>query len=44
MGNFLKENLLWILIPFLIVVLGVAALILMTGDQGTDTGFVYNVF
>ena len=45
MLGFLKENLLWILIPMLLVILGVAALLYFTGrDQGADSGFVYPVF
>lgn len=45
MGDFFKEYFYWILVPFLLVVLSVAALIYFTSqDQGADTGFVYNVF
>jgi hypothetical protein len=44
MLDFFKENLFWILVPFVLVVGGVLALLYLTQDPGADNGFVYNVF
>ncbi|HKX46563.1 MAG TPA: hypothetical protein VJP77_07660 [Planctomycetota bacterium] len=44
MKDFLKENLLWILVPFVVVVGGVLVLLFgMGGEEGAQP-FVYNVF
>ena len=45
MLDFIKENLLWIVVPFVLVVAAVGILLYVTsGDGGADNGFVYNVF
>ena len=42
MGNFLKENWIWIVAPVAVVVIAVVALLLMTeGDPAND--FVYHL-
>lgn len=41
--GFLAENWIWILLPFLIVVGGIAAVVLFGGSQD-DGAFIYNNF
>jgi hypothetical protein len=43
MGSFLKEYWIWILAPFLLILLGVSMLILLEGDYG-DGEFHYDLF
>ena len=43
MKEFLQEFWLWIAVPFLLVVLGLAALWFLSSDGG-PTPFTYNVF
>ena len=43
MKEFLKEYWLWIVIPFVLVVGGLALAWLMMGDEGA-TPFVYNIY
>jgi len=43
MGDFIKEYWLWILIPFVIVLGGIAILLYLAGAGG-NSDFVYNVF
>lgn len=43
--QFLKENWIWIAIPFGVIVLGVAVIMLfMSGDSGGDDPFIYNIW
>lgn len=45
MKNFLQEYWLWILIPFLLVLGGLAVLVFALNGEGEGNGdFVYNVF
>lgn len=42
MLRFLKENWLWIVLPFLLVVAGLVAIAMMTEGDATDD-FIYNL-
>jgi ABC-type dipeptide/oligopeptide/nickel transport system permease subunit len=43
MGNFLRENWIWIAAPIVLVVILVVALLVL-GGGGDDSPFVYNIF
>ncbi len=43
MGNFFKEFWIWIVIPFVLVLGGLAALYFMASGEG-NSDFIYNVF
>ena len=44
MLRFLRENWLWIALPFAAVLVGMSALILMSGEGEGSPQFIYNVF
>lgn len=44
MKEFLREYLLWILIPFVVVIGGLAAAMFLVGGSDGNGEFVYNVF
>lgn len=43
MGNFLRENWIWIVAPIVLVLILVVALLVL-GGGGDDSPFVYNIF
>ena len=44
MMQFLKENWLWIALPFVAIVVGLGLLLLLGGDSGEDQPFIYNIW
>ncbi len=42
MGNFLRENWIWIAAPIVLVV-GLVAIVIVIGSQG-DSPFIYNIW
>lgn len=42
MGTFLRENWLFIVLPIVLVMVGLAALVLFGGESGSK--FIYNLF
>ena len=44
MKEFFQENLLWILVPFVVVVAGVLVLLFASGGEEGAQPFIYNVF
>jgi VIT1/CCC1 family predicted Fe2+/Mn2+ transporter len=44
MGNFLRENWLYIVAPVVIVVVLLGALAIFTGGGGEGSPFIYNIF
>ena len=43
MGDFLKDNWIWILAPMVLVLVAVLSLLLLGGEEG-DAGFIYNLW
>lgn len=44
MGNFLRENWLWIVTPLVLVLGGLAFMVWFMGGDDTSAPFIYNIF